>query len=387
MATVKKRTWRTAKGEKREAWRVSYTDGDGQRQHKQFALKRDADAYRIKVEGEVSLGIHTADAASVTVGEACDIWIRKGEADDLEWGTLKQRRELVRLHIKPLLGSDKLSRLTMPKVEQFKDTLVTTRSRVMASKIVRALSSVLIEAMRQGLVAQNVARGVKIKKKGNEQTPVVIPDTAVLRAMLEAAERQGNEAPDVYPMILLAISAGLRGSELRGLRWPDLDFKAGSVTIRQRADQRGVLGKCKSAAAYRTVPLALPVVTALKAWKLRCPPCESELVFPNRAGRPIHVNNLREYKWEPILKAIGATTATDRSDCQGREIVEHHYGLHDLRHACASRWIKQKIDLKRLTTWLGHSSVQITLDVYGHLIKDEGEDAAIVGAACAELLA
>lgn len=387
MASVKRRSWTTAAGEKREAWRVSYTDGDGKRRHKQFTLKRDADAYRIKVEGEVNLGIHTADAASVTVGEACDIWVKKGEADDLEWGTLKQRRELVRLHIKPLLGGEKLSRLTMPKVEAFKDTMITTRSRVMAGKVIRALSSVLIEAMRQGLVAQNVARGVKVKKKSNEQTPVTIPETSLLKAMLDAATAMNNEHPDVYPMLLLAMSAGLRGSELRGLRWPDLDLKAATVTIRQRADQRSVLGKCKSAAAYRTIPLAPPVVMAFKAWKLRCPPSDQDLVFPNGAGRPMHVNNLREYKWEPVLKAVGAATATGRKDKQGREIFEHQYGLHDLRHACASRWIRQKIDLKRLTTWLGHSSVQITLDIYGHLIKDEGEDAAIIAAANAELMA
>lgn len=386
MATVKKRTWSTANGDKREAWRVSYSDSAGERRHKQFDLKRDADAFRIKVEGELAIGIHTADAASVTVGEACDIWIRKGEADDLEWGTIKQRKELVRLHIRPLLGSEKLSRLTMPKIEAFKDSLLETRSRVMAGKVVRALSSVLLEAMRQGLVAQNVARGVVVKKKGKDRAPIIIPTVEELKAMLDAAQHRDNEAPETYPLLLLAISTGLRASELRGLRWSDLDLAAGTVTIRQRADQRGVIGKCKSWAAYRTIPLAEAVVNAFKRWKLRCPPCDLDLVFPNGEGRPIHVNNLREYRWEPVLKAIGAATPTGRKDVKGRDVWEHKYGLHDLRHACASRWIKQKIDLKRLTTWLGHSSVQITLDIYGHLIKDEQEDAAIVAASVAELM-
>lgn len=81
-----------------------------------------------------------------------------------------------------------------------------------------------------------------------------------------------------------------------------------------------------------------------------------------------------------------AGPVVDRKDAKGREMWKHKYGLHDLRHACASRWIRQKIDLKRLTTWLGHSSVQISLDIYGHLIEDEQEDAAIVAASAAELL-
>lgn len=387
MATVKRRAWTSASGERREAWRVRYVDQHGETRTRQFALKRDADAFRIRAENEVRLGVHTADAASVTVAEACDIWIAKGEADGLEWGTLKQRRELVRNHIVPLVGAEKLSRLTMPKVESFRDSLVATRSRVMASKAVRGFSSALIEAMRQGLVAQNVARGVKVKNRGRDEAPIVIPDTAQLRAILNAATQLGNEVPEAYPMFLLAMSTGLRSSELRGLRWQDLDLKAGRVSIRQRADQRGVLGKCKSKAAYRDIPLAAPIGTALKAWRLRSPKCELDLVFPNEEGRPIHPNNLRECRWLPVLQRAGLATATGRKDCKKREIYALQFGLHDLRHACASRWIKQKIDLKRLTTWLGHSSVQITLDVYGHLIKDETEDAAIITAASAELIA
>ena len=57
------------------------------------------------------------------------------------------------------------------------------------------------------------------------------------------------------------------------------------------------------------------------------------------------------------------------------------YGLHALRHAAASGWIAQKIDLKRLQSWIGHSSIQITLDTYGHLIEDKEQDAAIAEAA------
>lgn len=387
MATVKKRTWTSAKGEIKEGWRVAYTDNTGKRRFKQFEKKRDADAYRIKAEGEVSLGIHTADAASITVAEACDIWVKKGIAEDLEWGTIKQRKELCNLHIKPLIGTEKLSRLKMPNIEAFRDSLIETRSRIMAHKVTRALSSVLIEAMRQGLVAQNVASDVTVKMRGRDEARIEIPDKAVLRSMLDAAMRLDNEHPETYPLILLAISAGLRSSELRGLRWPDLDLKAQTLTVRQRADQRGILGKCKSKAAYRTIPIAAAVVTALKAWRLRCPPSDLNLVFPNEAGRPIFPNNLREVRWLPVLKAIGAATDTGKKDRKGRKVWDLKWGLHDLRHACASRWIKQKIDLKRLTTWLGHSSVAITLDIYGHLIKDEEEDAAIVAAASAELMA
>ena len=119
MATVKKRVWTTVKGEKREAWRVSYTDREGERQHKQFTLKRDADAYRIKVEGEIAQGIHTPDAQSVSVAEAADVWIAASEANGCGRGTIKTYKEIVNGHIKPQLGKEKLSRFSLPKLSNF----------------------------------------------------------------------------------------------------------------------------------------------------------------------------------------------------------------------------------------------------------------------------
>ncbi len=62
------------------------------------------------------------------------------------------------------------------------------------------------------------------------------------------------------------------------------------------------------------------------------------------------------------------------------------YGIHALRHAAASAWIAQGIDLKRLQVWLGHSSIELTLDVYGHLIVDPARDAELMAKAQAELL-
>src|SRR3954466_3182192 len=115
MATVTKRTWTDGKGRQKEAWRICYTDADGTRRKVQKATKREADAYRIKVEGEVSIGVHTPDATSVTVAAAASIWVAAAEAGGCDRATLKGYREIVRGHIVPLIGTEKLSRLTGPK--------------------------------------------------------------------------------------------------------------------------------------------------------------------------------------------------------------------------------------------------------------------------------
>jgi hypothetical protein len=90
MATVKKRGWVSAAGERKEAWRVRYVDQHGVTRTRQFALRRDADAFRIKAEGEVAAGKHTADRASVTVGRSVDIDRRE------QWARARHHKELSR---------------------------------------------------------------------------------------------------------------------------------------------------------------------------------------------------------------------------------------------------------------------------------------------------
>lgn len=382
MATVKRRSWRSAAGERKEAWRVRYVDQHGKTCTRQFEKRRDADAFRIKAESEVANGTHTADSASVTIAEAADLWVKTAEQKGRERSTTKQYREWVDLHIKPLIGTERLSRLTMPKVEAFKDALLETRSPAMAGKVVRGLSSILTEAQRRGLVAQNVAKGVRVVRSSRDKARVVIPSREDLRALLATAQ---ETAPDFRPLIMTAIFTGLRSSELRGLRRADVDLKAATLTVEQRADQWGVIGAPKSEAGRRSIPVPPALISELRAWMLRAP--ISELMFPNsEGGVRLHSNMLNRDYW-PLQIAAGLSVDTGREGEDGEPIVRPCYDFHSLRHAAASAWIKQRVDLRRLTTWLGHSSVQITLDTYGHLIKDEQGDAALVAAAQAELLA
>jgi integrase len=384
MATIKKRTWTAPNGERREAWQLRYVDGQGVERSKQFAKKGDANAYLIKTSFEVSQGTHTAESTSITVARAAELWIERAKARGRERSTTQQYDELARLHINPIIGNDKLSKLTMPSVEAFVDALLETRSKAMAGKAVRALSAIITEAQRRGLVAQNVAKGVKVIRSSREKKQIVVPSREDLRALLAKA---ATDAPDYRPLLMTAILTGLRSSEIRGLRRSDVDLKAGMITISQRADRWGVIGPPKSAAGHRSIPIPPMLVSELRAWILRAPKGEAQLIFPNSdGGARLHSNMLNRDYW-PIQIAAGLSEPTGAKDDEGNAIVRARYDFHSLRHAAASAWIKQRIDLKRLTTWLGHASVQTTLDVYGHLIKDDDGDAAIVAAAQAELLA
>ena len=186
--------------------------------------KRDADAYHAQVTVDVGAGIHTADSRSITVTEAGQLWLTSRDAAGIERATLDNYREHLMLHITPLIGATRLAALTAPLVRAFKDRLRQDRSPAMVRKALVSLSSILADAQDRGLVAQNVvrnrrARSADARQKLRLEIGVDIPTLHEVRAIIACL---GNGR--VRPLLLTAIFTGLRASELRGLRWADLDL-------------------------------------------------------------------------------------------------------------------------------------------------------------------
>jgi integrase len=164
--SVRKRTWTTAKGGDREAWLCDYADQHGKRHAKTFARKKDADAFIAKAKVEVAEGVHTPDSASVTVAEAAELWLAACRGRGLERATIAAYEQHARIHIAPVLGRTKLSRLTAPAVREFEDRLRTAdKSQAMVRKILTSLGSLLSDAQELGLVARNVVRDLRARRK------------------------------------------------------------------------------------------------------------------------------------------------------------------------------------------------------------------------------
>jgi integrase len=273
----------------------------------------------------------------------------------------------------------------MPAVKLFAEQLVLSgRSRAMAGKILSTLRMILTDAQGRGLVGQNVAKGVKLAVSKRHKKNVAVPARSDLKAMLETAEAK---FPDFYPLLLTAVFTGLRSSELRGLRREDIDLKGATISVEQRADAWGVIGSPKSAAGFRTIPVPPMLVAVLRVWLMRAPKSPLGLAFPTSTGGVrLHSNMLNREFW-PLQIAAGVAEPTGKKDADGNDILKARVGFHGLRHAAASAWINQRVDLKRLMTWLGHSTIQMTMDTYGHLIADDAADAAIAAAAEAALFA
>jgi integrase len=181
----------------------------------------------------------------VTITRKISARLRTGEREATTVAQCRQHRE----HIIRRVGSAKLADLTTPGLNKFRDELLTTMSRPMARKVMSSLKSLLKDAQRRGNVAQNVALAVKRidvdkRSEGQLKIGVQIPAPGEIKAILAAAE------PRIKPLLMVAAFTGLRSSELRGLRWCDVDLKNSELHVRQRADRYGVIGKPKSKASY-----------------------------------------------------------------------------------------------------------------------------------------
>jgi integrase len=381
--SVRKRSWRNRDGSHGEAWVVAYTDQRGDPHIKSFRRRKEADAYQATVKVDVRKGIHTADSTSVTVREASRLWLESGDAAGLERTTLDYYRQHVDFHIVPLIGAVKLSQLTAPMVRHFEDRLRRERSPMMVRRVIGSLGAVLSDAVERGLVAQNVVRSMRSRRRrgkearadkrqrGKLKIGVDIPAPEEIRTLI--AHLSGRWRP----LLLTAIFTGLRASELRGLRWTDLNLKRNELHVRQRADRYGKMGAPKSETSERTIPLAPVLANALREWKLVCPKGELDLVFPNGAGRIESHSNIIHRGLEPAQVAAGITAGNGKAK---------YTGLHSLRHFYASWCINRRVDgglelpLKLVQARLGHASVQMTADRYGHLFPS-GDDGAELAAA------
>ena len=311
----------------------------------------------------------------MTITKAGELWIASAEAAGLERTTLDQYRQHLRLHIGPFIGRDKLSRVTVPFVRAFEDRLRSEgRSATMARYVVRSLGALLADAAERGLIIRNPVRELKRKRKngGHEkrghvlEVGVDIPTPDEIKRIVQTA------AGRYRPLLLTAIFTGLRASELRGLRWQDIDLKGGKLHVRQRADRFNKIGPPKTKAASRTVPLPPMLVAELRAWKLQCPKLGTlGLAFPNAEGNAEWHTNIILRGLIPTLLAAGIT------DRRGEA---KYTGMHALRHFYASWCASIGLSMKVVQTRMGHSNIGVTMDTYTKLFPDTDDPAKLAAA-------
>jgi integrase len=385
--SVRKRVWTTRTGETKEAWVVDYVDQDGRRHLRTFSKKKNADAYHAQVNVDVAEGIHTPISRSITLKQAAADWLAYVQGEGRERATTEAYRSHIDVHIVPRLGHLKLATLTTPRINAFRDELIASTSartgermtRVMARKVLASLKAIIKEAKRRGNVAQNVASDVSIKidrrSRRKLKVGVDIPTADEIKRMIAVAHGRKRA------ILIVAAFTGLRSSELRGLRWQDveLDGPEPKLHVRQRADRYRVMGAPKSETSEREMPLGPFVANTLRHW--RGLEKRGELVFANNAGNVEFHQTIAQRHLQPVQIAAGITKLDDK----GR-VVAKYPGLHCLRHFYASWLINRKEDgglglpLKLVQAWLGHATLAMTADTYGHLFPSSDQHSELAAA-------
>jgi integrase len=360
MAAVRKRQWTTPKGEPRSAWIVDYVDRDGERGRKLLRTKRDADAFRVEIEGQLRAGTFRPDASKVTVADLAELFL------DYCRGRMERHERMTRhnlagyrghlrnhvLHPDHGVATLNLARLTARSVLELRDRLRAAGVSVPTTrKVLTTLHAMLEFAIGRDLIAFNPAKGVRVIGRRDEGSRKIVPPSKDdLRRIIEAAD------PGLRTRIVFAAATGLRAGEFHALRWKHLNLLKGEVLVETRVDAYGEEDVTKTLAGMRSVPLAADIVTMMKEWRLSSKfSAESDLVFPNGRGRYEQHDNLMKRGFLPVCERAGVPRVT----------------WHALRHFAISCWIEAGLKPKIVQVFAGHSSLQVTMDRYGHLFPSE----------------
>ncbi len=394
MASVRKRKWQT-KGETRFAWVVDFFDAHGKRDRKQFDTRGEADAFRIKVESDISRGSYRGDASKTTLRHVADLFLDhcRGRMERRERMTRhnfdvyaghignyicldpkrrdRNQRWLRTTQFNKGLEAITLRELTAGRVERFCDDLKKTGISVpTVRKILGTLKQVLRFAVSRDLVAVNAARDVRIIGR-RDQGPkkIVPPSKEAMRQLIAVADE------DFRVMLVFAAATGARAGEFHALRWRHVDLVKGEVKIETRVDAHGSEDVTKTAAGMREIPLGADVVGLLKAWKLRSRFTKSnDLVFPNKRGKFTGHDNMVKRCFRPLFDTLAAKHDAEPDK---HPPPPHYFNWHALRHFAISCWIEAVLAPKTVQTFAGHSSLQVTMDRYGHLFKSDDHRVAM----------
>lgn len=369
--SVRKRTWKTASGETKDAFVVDYFDSDGVRRHESFSTKGEAK----KRHAEVVLSVHKGTTTfNGTFAEAAADWTEHLKGEKRERATMEQYEQHLRLHMPQWLGRMKLRKFNENVVKEVRKHLLKedekgnpVRSRRLAAKVWITFKSILKHARvaHVALSVNSITQDSRAKRK--LEVGIDVPTNAEIKRLFDATAGDFPIQKRKRALLLVAAFCGLRASELRGLQWSDVKLDDAELQVTQRADRYKVLGNPKSASSRRTVPLSPDVVKALREWKFA--QGGQALVFATkRGGIESHGNMLRSLR--PIMKAAGLVIKDKEGNFHAK------YAMHAFRHYFAS-WCVSPVNRggrglspKIAQEWLGHSSIGMTLDVYGHLFKE-----------------
>jgi integrase len=338
---------------------------NGNQKWKAFTKRRDAERYLAKVVSAVHDGAYQ-EVSPIVMNDLLDIWITQSLDVRLNQGLLKHStsksyKSMIEKHLRPAFGdirTDQLTHKVLSGWERLKseDIAQGELSRKSYNNLLNLLKSILSWARHpaQCYMAHDPLSGLK-----------PLPLERVERDFLQPREIQellGAAEPPDDTLIKVALYSGLRRGELFALQWGDVEWgedgSGGKLHIR-RATYQGRISSPKTHHSVRSVDVPQFVMDELSVFREMRQPKEEGYIFRTDSGTPIDPDNWSKRIFHPLLERAGL----------------RKLGLHTLRHTYASILINAGESIKYVSNQLGHASIQITADLYGHLFDETGKAA------------
>ena len=334
-----------------------YSKRDGKKIRKTFPTQAAARTWRQESSVAVRKMLMRAPTA-ITVAEAAEAWlegaregwIRNRSGDRYKPAAIRAYETGWRVRVKPVLGSMRLSDVTRNDLQDLVDTLVAEGWN--ASTIVVTVASLRVvykRALTRGEIAVNPVVGLQMPAVRGGRNRIATPQECAL--LLDALPSRDR------PLWATAMYAGLRRGELMALRIEDVDLERGVIYVRRGWDTLEGEITPKSG-RERTVPINTTLRDYLEPHLLG---------LPWSVGLVFGLNDRSTFNGTPLLKR--AARAWEAANLE-------RITLHECRHTFASLMIAAGVNAKALSTYMGHATISVTLDRYGHLMPGNEDEAA-----------
>jgi integrase len=333
-------------------WCVRYRDPAGSQRRKSFRRRIDAERFQASIEADKLRGTWIdQQVARTSVRELAERWFETTEP--LKATTRKDYRSLLDTHVLPAFGSSALASIDTLSVRAWiarlqRDGLSVSRTK----HAYHVLAAVLEAGVQAGGLARNPASGVRIPR--GRRPAMHVLDAGQVEQLAEAIE-----AP-YGTLVRFAAYTGLRAGEIVALRLKRLDLLRGAVHVVESTSDVGghlVTGPTKTYADRMVrLPRFLRDELAAHLAGQDGPSHPDGFVFTGRHGGQLRHNYFVYTHFKPALAKVGLPKTVR---------------FHDLRHTCASLLIAQGAHPRAVMEHLGHSSISVTMDRYGHLFPDE----------------
>jgi integrase len=341
---------------------------DGRKIRKTFANLSEAKGWRADATSAIRKGTLRSPSRLIICG-AAEAWLKGAEdgtirtrsGDPYKPSALRSYRAALETRVLPEFGAVRLSALARVDVQDYADRLLAEGLDPSTIRnILMPLRAIYRRALARGEVTVNPMTGLELPAVRGRRDRIADPSEA--SALIDALP-EADQA-----LWATAMYAGLRRGELMALRWEDIDWKKNLITVSRSWDVKAGPIEPKSQAGKRTVPIASVLRDLLVAHRFRTGRAEG-LTFGPTASRPFTASAVRR-------RALTAWKQANRKRRESGLPELEPIGLHECRHTFASLMIAAGVNAKALSSYMGHASVMITLDRYGHLMPGNEEEAA-----------